>query len=160
LALRFRAATALGAVRLVASDLSPESLELAAENLDSRGVAGHVTLALADLLDPAGRSLPRPDLVIANLPYIPSQAVDELPVAASFEPRSALDGGTDGLELIRRLLDQLEECLPPGGVALLEVGVGQAAALVDEAGDLPWRSAITALRDLAGIERVVRIARI
>jgi release factor glutamine methyltransferase len=159
LALRFRSALTLGAVRLVASDLSPDALELAAENLAAQGVQGHAILALADLLDPAGGSLPLPDLVVANLPYIPSASVDELRVAASFEPRVALDGGRDGLDLFRRLLDQLVHCLAPGGVALLEVGAGQAPAVSHAAAALPWPSSIRVLPDLAGIERVLRIAR-
>ena len=65
------------------------------------------------------------DLVVANLPYIPSAVVPELPVAASFEPREALDGGPDGLGLVRRLLVDLPRVLVAGGGALLEIGADQ-----------------------------------
>jgi release factor glutamine methyltransferase len=155
LAARFRAAVTLGAVRLVVSDVSPAALELASENLaDHR--AGPVQLVLGDLLEPAGRIAPLPDVVIANLPYIPHDDVGRLPVAASFEPRVALDGGPDGLSLLRRLISELPERMAAGGVALLEVGTGQASAVLAR---LPPGFGGEALRDLAGAERVVRLAR-
>lgn len=155
LALRFRAALSLGRLRLVASDLSPDALELAAENLQAGGVASLVTLQLADLLDPAGTALPRPDVVIANLPYVPSDEVPRLPVAASFEPRSALDGGPDGLEPMRRLLAELAARLAPAGTVLLEVGAGQAPTVHEAAEALEPPVAVDVLADLGGVERVV-----
>ncbi len=132
LALRFRASLTLGRVRLVASDISPDALELAAENLAAHGVAQIVTVALGDLLegaggrrdDPPGR-LPLPDVVTANLPYLTSAEVVAAPGSIAFEPRTALDGGVDGLDVVRRLVGQLADRLAPGGVALLEIGAGQ-----------------------------------
>ena len=70
-------------------------------------MAGLVTLARADLLGPAGDSLPVPDVVIANLPYVASAEVDARQGSLGYEPRVALDGGPDGLTLLRRLLDGL-----------------------------------------------------
>ena len=66
--------------------------------------------------------MPPADLLLANLPYIPTAVVPTLAVAASFEPPLALDGGADGLDLIRRLLAQLDQALAEDGVALLEIG--------------------------------------
>jgi len=157
LALRFRAALHLHRLRLVASDLSADALELASENLEANGVAGLVTLVLADLLEPAGTRLPRPDVVIANLPYVPTDEVGRLPVAASFEPRAALDGGPDGLAAIRRLLSEAPGRLAAGGTLLLEVGDAQAEAVRRTARELPLGAEIDTLRDLAGVERVVRL---
>jgi release factor glutamine methyltransferase len=67
--------------------------------------------------------------VLANLPYVRSDAVPGLPVAASFEPSLALDGGPDGLRVIARLLDQLPAGLERDGVALLEIGGDQGAGI-------------------------------
>ncbi len=165
IALRFRTAAALGRVRLVASDASADALELAAENLAANGVGGLVALACADLLDPAAAhgapgSLPLPDVLTANLPYVPSGEVAERIGSLGYEPAAALDGGRDGLDVVRRLLTQLPRRLAPDGVALLEIGAGQVEAVRAIAEALPMRCAISSFPDLAGIERIVRIARL
>jgi release factor glutamine methyltransferase len=160
LALRFSSALALRRLRLVASDISSEALELATENLAAHGVAALTTLACADLISDAGAPLPLPDLVVANLPYVPAAEVDSAVGSFRYEPRAALDGGPDGLDLVRALLAQLPERLAARGVALLEIGAGQAAAVRTFIEGLPIRAAVTTLPDLAGIERVIRIARL
>ena len=147
-------------LRLLATDVSPEALGLAVENAVAHGVADILDFAAGDLLDvdgPADR--PATDLLVANLPYVPSAVVPELPVAASFEPALALDGGPDGLASIRRLLDGLPAVLAAGGQALLEIGAGQEAALVDDAATrLPgWSVRLHA--DLAGLPRVAELSR-
>lgn len=111
-------------VRFVAGDDAADALGLARENAVGHGVADVIEFAESDLLDelPAGMF----DLVLANLPYVPSAVVPQLPIAASFEPRHALDGGPDGLLVIRRLLEQLPRRLAAGGVALVEIGSDQA----------------------------------
>jgi release factor glutamine methyltransferase len=157
-ALRFRTAIALGRLRLAASDISPEALELASENLASHGVAGLVTLACGDLLDPAVLPDGRADLIIANLPYVTSAEVESGVGSLAWEPRRALDGGEDGLDLLRRLIGAMPSVLSSDGVALLEIGRGQASAVREQLEALPARSAVTTLPDLAGIERVVRVA--
>jgi release factor glutamine methyltransferase len=154
LALRFREGIALGRLRLIASDISADALELAAENLQSHGVQALVDLACADLLEAAGASLPRPDVVIANLPYGPTDEALAPERGLGHEPRVAIDGGPDGLEILRRLLESAGERVAPGGTLLLEIGIGQAEAV----GALAPSGATTSVeRDLAGIERVVRI---
>jgi release factor glutamine methyltransferase len=165
IALRFRTAAALGRVRLVASDASADALELAAENLAAHGVSGLVALACADLLEPAAShgalgSLPLPDVLTANLPYVPSVEVAARAGSLRYEPNTALDGGADGLDVIRRLLAQLPARLAPGGVALLEIGVGQVDQVRRLVDALPMRCAVSAFPDLAGIERIVRVARL
>ena len=154
LALRFREAIALGRLRLIASDISADALELAAENLQSHGVQALVDLACADLLEPAGTSLPRPDVVIANLPYVPTDEALAPERGLGHEPRVAIDGGQDGLEVLRRLLESGGERVAPGGTLLLEIGIGQAEAVGALA---PSGVTVSVERDLAGIERVVRI---
>ena len=160
LAMRFRTSLALGRLRLGATDISAEALELAAENLSAHGVPGLVSLGCGDLLDPPVLPAPQqPDVVVANLPYLTSAEVAAGSGSLLFEPRGALDGGADGLGLVRRLVTLLPDRLAPGGVALLEIGQGQLPAVREMVGELPIGARLTAMSDLAGIERVVRIAR-
>jgi release factor glutamine methyltransferase len=160
LGLRFRQALALGRLRLGASDASAEALELAAENLAAHGLSGLVTLGCGDLLDPPVLPAPQqPDVLIGNLPYLTTDEVAAGTGSLRHEPAMALDGGPDGLGHVRRLLAQLRERLAHGGVALLEVGHGQAPTVRAEVAELPIRAEISTQADLAGIERVVRIQR-
>ena len=154
IALAFRSALERGQLTLIASDTSPEALELAAENLDLHGVAGFVTLPCADLLDPAGASLPLPDVVAANLPYVATAEVDARQGSLGYEPRLALDGGPDGLILLRRLLGDLPIRTARGAAILLEIGVGQIDAIAALA---PPGGSVAVVPDLAGLDRVVRI---
>jgi release factor glutamine methyltransferase len=160
IALRFRTALALGRLRLVASDLSAEALELASENLAAHGLRGLVALACGDLLEPAALPGGRADLLLANLPYLTSGEVAEGSGSLAWEPARALDGGPDGLDLLRRLIHDLPAAVAPGGVALLEIGRGQAPAVRGLIDELPLRTAVSTMPDLGGIERVVRIARV
>lgn len=150
-------------VRILATDSSAEAVALAIENVLRHGVGDIIELRRADLggvrggLDPLERG--SMDLLVANLPYVPSAEVGTLPVAARFEPRAALDGGPDGLDLVRRLLALLPETLVGGGVALLEIGSRQAAAAASAAAEaLPgWPAVIHS--DLAGHPRVLEVRR-
>ena len=138
---------------LVATDISADALALAAENLAAHGVAG-VTLERADLLEPAGDTLPRPDVVVANLPYVASAEVDERRGSLGFEPRVALDGGADGLDLLRRFVAELPEKAARRATAFLELGVGQVDTIRSLA---PAGASVTVVPDLAGLDRVVRL---
>jgi release factor glutamine methyltransferase len=144
-------------VELTATDASEDALQLARENAVAHAVGDRITFANADLLP--GDDARRWDLVLANLPYVRSDAVPNLPKAASFEPALALDGGPDGLRVIDRLVGQLPEALTDGGSALLEIGGDQAAdmrALVAER--LPgWSCDIEP--DLGGLPRVAVLRR-
>jgi release factor glutamine methyltransferase len=156
LAVALRKRRMLDEVRIVATDLDPEAIQLARENAVGHGVADRLEFVVADLLPADGERL---DVVAANLPYIPSDAVDRLPIAASFEPRGALDGGPDGLGLIRALLDRLPAALRSDGTAVLEIGSDQAASISEAVAQrMPgWTCEI--LSDLAGRPRVARIER-
>lgn len=147
-------------VEIVAVDLSNEALDLARENAVGHAVADAITFREADLL-PAERDLGGPpyDLVLANLPYVRHDALAGLPVAASFEPVLALDGGADGLAVIARLLEQMPAALAEGGLALLEIGADQGDAIVERCRDLlpGWNCAVEP--DLAGLPRVACIWR-
>ena len=111
---------------LHATDLSPDALALAAENTARHALTGRIVFHQADLLPPGDV---RFDLIIANLPYIPAEDIASLSPEVRHDPSSALDGGADGLDLIRRLIETAPARLAPGGALLLEIGLGQADAV-------------------------------
>jgi release factor glutamine methyltransferase len=128
LAVALRRRGAGGDVAILATDASADALQLAKENAVGHGVADGMSFAVADLL-PATVDPPL-DVVLANLPYVRSDVVPTLPVAASFEPTLALDGGGNGLALIGRLLERLPEVLATDGIAMFEIGFDQADEIV------------------------------
>ena len=158
LAATLRKRRMLPEVSLLAVDSSADALHLARENAVAHGVADEIEVVEADLLPvgPAGAAF---DLVLANLPYIPSAEVDRLPVAASFEPRAALDGGPDGLVVIRRLLVLLPDALTSTGTALVEIGFDQGPAIETAVAALPGRWSCRVQPDLTGRPRVARVER-
>lgn len=143
-------------VAVLATDRSADALDLARENAVAHGVADRIRFAQVDLLPDDTEPF---DLVLANLPYVRTDAMDGLPVATSFEPREALDGGGDGLAIIRALLDRLPEALKPAGAALLEIGGDQGKAIMDVVAEhLPgWACSVAP--DLGGLPRVARVER-
>ena len=140
--------------RVYAIDISPQALAVARRNAELQGV--DVTFYEGDLLRPLIEQRIRVNVLMANLPYI---ADDELPQLAvtRHEPRLALDGGPDGLDLIRRLLDDVPQVCLPGALVLLEIGAGQGEAVLTLAQEKlsPRHAAI--LKDYAGLDRIVRI---
>lgn len=157
LAAALRRSGALGDVALRMSDLSPDALALARENAVAHGLADGIAIAQGDLLatDPPP-DLPV-DIVCANLPYVATGDLAPLPDPTAYEPRAALDGGPDGLDVVRRLLAGLGDVLAPDGVAFLEIGAdqGPAAAAAAEAA-LPGRPVVVHA-DLAGRPRLLAI---
>jgi release factor glutamine methyltransferase len=144
-------------VTIAAVDASEDALQLARENAVAHAVGDAIGFGIADLLP--GDTTARWDIVAANLPYVRTDAIPALPRAAAYEPAVALDGGPDGLRVIDRLLGQLPAATAEYGVALLEIGGDQEAAmsaLVAEV--LPsWSCAIE--RDLGGLPRVAVLRR-
>jgi release factor glutamine methyltransferase len=151
---------ALEAVDLVATDISDDALAVARENAVGHAVGEAIAFLRSDLLeDPLVAANGPIDLVLANLPYVRHDVVPVLPVAASFEPAIALDGGVDGLDIIERLLRQLPDHLADGGLAFLEIGADQGELVVERCGQLlpGWRCDVET--DLAGLPRVARVQR-
>jgi release factor glutamine methyltransferase len=142
-------------VMVIAIDVSAEALELARENAVGHGVADRMVFVAADLLP--YHVEPPYAVVCANLPYVPSGELPNLAPELAFEPQTALDGGPDGLDVVRRLLDRLPEVTERSGVAFLEIGADQGETIVREVAErLPGaRCAVQA--DLAGHPRLVRI---
>jgi release factor glutamine methyltransferase len=143
----------LPGAKIYATDISEVALGVAWRNCQKYGIADRVSLLAGNLLDP----LPEPvDLILANLPYVRERELSGVNTRG-FEPALALDGGTDGLEKIRRLCHQAEAKLNPGGSLLLEIGAGQKEAVVSFLKSQFPQAGIEAIPDLAGIDRVVSV---
>jgi len=140
---------------VLALDGSAEALAVAAENARRHGVAGRVHCLQGDLLAP----LPGPvDLIAANLPYVTTEEWAGLPPEIrEHEPRAALDGGPDGLALIRRLLPAAAFCLRPEGAILLEIGARQGQAVTALARQHFPLAEVQLYQDYAGLDRLVAI---
>lgn len=136
-----------------ATDISPEALAVARENAVRLGAAWNVELLLGDLFEPLGDE--QFDAITANPPYIPSAEIASLPPdVRDHEPRLALDGGADGLDIVRRIVSQAPSRLSASGLLALEIQFDQhekVSALMQAAGF----AAIEVDRDLAGLPRVV-----
>ena len=142
--------------QVYAVDISPAALGVAQVNAARHGA--QVTFFEGDLLVPLIERGIKLDLIMANLPYIAAGDLPELAVTR-YEPRLALDGGADGLDLIRRLLAQVPQVAKPDALVLLEIGAGQGQtvqALVRQALN-PQQ--VELILDYAGLDRIIRIQR-
>ena len=147
------------AVHYFVSDISGDARDLATVNVVSHGLAHLFIFAEGDLTEVAplpGRPV---DLLLANLPYIPSGLMAGLPAAVGYEPEGALDGGNDGLDVVRRLLTRLPDVLARGGAALLEIGGDQGELLVAAAAEALPGWDCTVHEDLSGSPRVAQVDR-
>ena len=136
-----------------ALDGSAGALEVTSMNAHRHRVGDRVSCLQGDLLEPLRGPV---DLITANLPYVTATEWQDLPPEIrEYEPRSALDGGPDGLALIRRLLSTAGPYLHPGGAILLEIGASQGVAATTLArGSFPYAT-VTLHQDYAGLDRLV-----
>ena len=146
-------ATTLHDLRVIATDISSEALQVAGDNVLRHKVTDRVRLVQSDLLD----NLEGPfDLICANLPYIPTATLHTLKVYQR-EPTLALDGGARGLDLISRLLKQAPSRLAPRGLLLMEIEASQGAEVSALARHAFPEGDVRIVADLAGHDRVVRL---
>jgi len=140
-------------IKIYASDVATDALEVARINCEKHGVAGRIQLLPGDMLAP----LPEPvDLILANLPYVTEQETSQAGLA-DFEPLIALNGGSDGLDGIRRLGEQATDKLNPQGGMLLEIGWGQGRAVTNLLRRNFPSASLEIIPDLQGIERVISL---
>jgi release factor glutamine methyltransferase len=138
---------------VVATDVSPQALALARRNAERHGVADRIRFLKGDLLQPLDA---RVDVIAANLPYVRTGDFDAAPPEIrDHEPRLGLDGGPDGLDLIRRLLRDAPSHLKPGGALFAEIGDTQGEAARKPATDAFSSARIEVMRDLSGLDRVL-----
>lgn len=146
-------AKACPTARIFAFDISTEALALARENVVAQKVSDRVTLVESNLLVASVPGI-QFDLIASNPPYIPTHVIPTLEAEVrTFDPSLALDGGVDGLDFVRKLLEQAQDCLKPGGSLLLEVGEGQCKSIQDMISgysELIWGNSF---RDFHGVER-------
>lgn len=144
-------ATPIPPPRFTAVDLSPEALALARENAEALGLAERVRFVLGNGC--AALAPNSMDIIVSNPPYISAAEVDALPpLIRAHEPRMALDGGPDGLGILRQIVLDATQVLRPGGRLFLEIGEDQGLALrrlLDRAG----YADVTIAKDFAGHDR-------
>jgi release factor glutamine methyltransferase len=139
-------------------DRAPAASALAARNAVRLGLAGRAAFLCGDWATALGETA-RFDLVLCNPPYIASAAIAGLmPEVARHEPAGALDGGADGLDDDRRVVAALPALLAPGGVAVLELGLGQEPAVAGLA-RAAGLTALLARHDLGGVPRALVLRR-
>ncbi|MEA4885035.1 MAG: peptide chain release factor N(5)-glutamine methyltransferase [Clostridia bacterium] len=146
----------LPGARILATDISRDALEVAAQNVSRLGLEQQVVLGSGDLFQAlAAPEWERVDVIVSNPPYIPSGDIPGLqPEISKYEPRLALDGGPDGLELYRRIAAGAAAHLEPGGIVALEAGDGQAARIAELLADSGLRD-ISLRQDYSGVDRVI-----
>jgi release factor glutamine methyltransferase len=142
-------------LEIILVDQHEAALSLAKENAEALDLSSGVRFVQSNLLDGA----PGPyALIVANLPYVTSAEMAEVSAEVLHDPHTALDGGADGLDLIRLLVVQAASHLSPGGNILLEIGAAQADATQALLKDGPFEG-ISCQPDLAGRDRFVRASR-
>jgi release factor glutamine methyltransferase len=138
---------------VTASDISEDALAVARDNAHRTGAIRNLRLVGGSLFAPVAGQ--RFDLVTANPPYIPAGDIESLPVdVRDFEPRLALDGGPDGLDLVREIVKQAPAHLTPGGLLALEIAFDQGPRTADLLRELGYQDVAIA-KDLGGRDRVV-----
>ena len=140
---------------VTATDISAPALAVAEQNAGRLGVTGRCRFVLADI---APHDAEKYDLLLANLPYIPSKDVPQKPDPVGFEPRVATDGGADGLEQYRKLLAAAPDLVLPGALLLMEAAPPTIAGLRALAQGAFPGAAVSVHRDYAGLDRYVRVA--
>ena len=146
-------------VKIIATDISLPALEIAYRNVRKHSVENHIAFVQCDLLPSHPYSLPTDmhfDLICANLPYIPTKTLHGLDIYKR-EPTLALNGGADGLDIVRQLLKVAPEWMAPNGMILLEIEASQGMSAVSLAYDAFDRAEIHLHQDLAGHDRLVEI---
>lgn len=139
-------------------DISKKALGIAMKNADIHGVTSKISFLNGSLFEPLENIdiKGKVDILVSNPPYIPSSEIEGLQIeVAKYEPRIALDGGADGLDFYRDIVDNAPEYLRVGGMLALEVGHDQARKVADLMKEKSRYVDIQITKDLAGIERIV-----
>lgn len=148
--------------RAIAIDISPDALAVARRNAERHSVSERINFVLSDCFAALTLRESRAsfELIVSNPPYVEEGAMADLQrEVRDFEPRSALLAGTDGLDIIRRLLLETPSFLKPGGYFLFEIGFNQAAAVERLLDPKIWKL-MDIHKDLQGIARTVALQRL
>lgn len=141
--------------RVVLAELSEGALRICKQNIRRTDMNARVTSVCVDALEPPSSTLWDFDVVACNPPYIPTGDIDALDVSVrDYEPRMALDGGTDGLEFYRQIASKWKNAIRLGGALIFEVGVSQASEVEKIMAENGFEN-IQTTADTQGIWRVV-----
>lgn len=147
-------AAKLPSALVVACDVSFAALSVARENAERHGVAQRMRFVHTSLL----HGLTGPfDIIVSNPPYVDKVILPELEVSR-WEPHIALDGGSDGMDVIRELLDQAPSRLAPDGLLMMEIGYDQWAQVEALCREAFPQASISIKRDWVGLDRIVRVS--
>jgi len=149
-------------LKVHATDISAGALAVARSNAESLGASGSIEFHEGDLLLPLLDVAPAGgfDIIVANPPYVPTPDIAGLQEEVRREPALALDGGPEGLDAVRRIISGAPELLRPGGMLMVEIGLGQsgeAGVLIKET---PGLRLVEFIPDHADIERIVVAERV
>jgi release factor glutamine methyltransferase len=142
-------------IEAIAVDISADALDVAQENARNHDLLDRIDFRLGSLLEPVSETV---DIIVSNPPYIPTSDIDNLQREVKNEPMTALDGGKDGLDFYRKIINQSVSRLNTGGLIAFEVGINQAndvAVLLEN----NCFDNIEVIKDYAGIERVILATR-
>jgi release factor glutamine methyltransferase len=139
--------------RIYAIDISEAALKIASRNCRIHHVEERVKLILSDLLENIPAQI---DIIVANLPYVTTSDLSQVNTSG-YEPALALNGGADGLDVVRRLCLQVKNKLHPNGCLLMEIGMGLAKTTAEFLKKLYPSVSIDLISDMAGIERIIRM---
>jgi release factor glutamine methyltransferase len=138
-------------LEVLAVDLADDALALAQENAELLGVADRIVFRRSDLLEQTDGPF---DWIVANLPYVPTPDLSALQREVEFDPALALDGGKDGLTIIKRLIESVPGKITSNGTIALEVGQGQAGRVRGFLAEQNFRD-ISIRKDYQGVERLL-----
>lgn len=144
---------------ILATDISPKALQVAKQNATKHGVKDRIEFIECDLLPDQSKIVNRKskiNLLCANLPYIPTHTLHNLPIYGR-EPTLALDGGADGLDLFRKLLKLSSEWTAPNGLMLLEIEATLGERTMELVQELVPNANIQLHQDLTGRDRLLEI---
>ena len=141
-------------VDVIALEAAARAVTLARENVAALGLSGRVRVEVSELFSALGATLA--DVIVCNPPYLPTGLIATLaPEVSQYDPRGALDGGVDGLRVIRRIVAEAPQRLLPGGALVLETAGGDQARAVVALMEKASFTGVQTRRDLAGVERFV-----
>jgi release factor glutamine methyltransferase len=144
----------LPTVKVIGTDSSPEALAIAQKNAETHNVTERCEFRQGDLFEPIQEKI---DLIVSNPPYIPSKEIDGLMTdVKDWEPRTALDGGPDGLDYIRKIIAEAPNHLSPNGTLFMEIGFDQGERVKKLAEEAGKYVEVKIIKDLNGKDRILK----
>ena len=147
-------------VKVIATDISREAINIAEENAILNNVTGRIKFIHSDLFTEYGIRNTEYDLIVSNPPYVPAGEIEFLEPGISYEPRIALDGGADGLDFYRRIVNEALRYLKKNGFLIMEIGFGQKEAIENIFKKQKNLEIIEAIKDYNKIYRVILVKKI